>query len=213
VSTPVVLPGAWGAARAIRDLLERHVTEALRSVESDDPDLQRGELEDPALIVTSEPDDLGVDQTPALVISVAQSDSVAVDDVDLLTESWEIAYAVTVEAYVAGHDIESADRWRYSYVLALRRALLSHRGWGALTIRPSFREAYDEVGQLDRGGWFSSGLIRFTVTVAEDIETAEALGTVAVVDVDSYSVAADAPFPDHDDDEAPTEVPATIGPR
>lgn len=133
------MSGALGAVRRVAALLADVIPGQLRAVEAA-LNLPAGVLPDPGLVQPTQPGELGVEDYPALIVSVLSTTAGELEDLDTYgdlldgpgtslapSELWSLVYRMRVEVFVVADNVEAADTLRYAYLLAVRWALLSNR--------------------------------------------------------------------------------------
>jgi len=185
--------GPLAVARFAKTLMDERLEHQLRQVEVDDPDLTRGMLSTPRLVTYTEPNwPIGIDQQPAVILSVRNAGTAVLQDVSAGEETYDVTYEVAAEVYLTAASPSVADVARYSWTLAIRQVWLSARDLGGFSVLPGFTETYDTVVESDKGQeWVSRALSVVQVVVAEKYATTRTLTPVDTLQVKAGYVGAD----------------------
>ncbi len=185
--------GPLAVARFAKTLMDERLERQLRQVEVDDPDLTRGMLSTPRLVTYTEPNwPIGIDQQPAVILSVRNAGTAVLQDVSAGEETYDVTYEVAAEVYLTAASPSVADVARYSWTLAIRQVWLSARDLGGFSVLPGFTETYDTVVESDKGQeWVSRALSVVQVVVAEKYATTRTLTPVDTLQVKAGYVGAD----------------------
>lgn len=185
--------GPLAVARHAKQLMDGRLATQLRQVEAEDPDLTPNMLSTPKLITYTEPNwPIGIDQQPAVILSVRNAGSAVLQDVTSDFETYDVTYEVAAEVYLTAPAPSVADLARYSWTLAIRQVWLSARDMDGFSVLPGFTETYDTVVEdAKEAQWVSRALSVVQVVVTESYATNRTLTPVASVDVKAAYVAAD----------------------